>query len=72
MRPELISLLHGARYDLQCETDPQRQAQAKARLDSLLAQCADQFHTTTELLRDVLQDDYRKWQQDEGLKPRRC
>lgn len=68
MRPELIAQLHGAYLDTKQQPE---NAHLQAHYEQLLGQGIEQYHCTREDLLKVLEYDYRKWLQDEGLKPHR-
>jgi hypothetical protein len=68
MRPDLISQLHGAFLDTKQQPGSEELAQ---RYELLLSQAIAQYGCTRAQLILALQSDFHKWQEDEGLKPRR-
>lgn len=68
MRPELISQLHGAFLDTKQQPESE---ELERTYQQLLLQAAEHYHLGIEELIDALRVDFRKWQEDEGLKPRR-
>ncbi len=68
-RNKLIEDLHGLRYDFLTESDPNAKAELEAKLLNYFQQLCEQFNCTAEQLQRLLQGDFRKWCQDEGLQP---
>jgi hypothetical protein len=68
MRPELISQIHGAFLDIQQQPGAEDLEQ---RYEQLLSKATEQYGCTRQQLIHALRSDFHKWQQDEGLRPRR-
>jgi hypothetical protein len=71
MRPKIIAQIHGLHFDLRGAETAEQAADLQAQYEALLKQAASQYGTSVQKLNDILLEDYHKWQQDEGLKPRR-